>query len=206
MSQTRVQLIEDGHVVNADLASNAVTTAKVADDAITLAKLSATGTPSSSTFLRGDNSFQSVPAGAGKARNVLINGDFQIAQRATSSTDNNYGSVDRWTCQQGGLDEACTQAQVDVASGTSPYGEGFRKAWKITNGNQTSGAGAADYIEIYQYIEGHNMANCGWDYKNSNSKMTLSFWIKSSVAQKFAGFLYTPNTNEHRYIICMPIQ
>ena len=195
MSQTRVQLIEDGHVVNADLASNAVTTAKVADDAITLAKLSATGTPSSSTFLRGDNSFQSVPAGAGKARNVLINGDFQIAQRATSSTDNNYGSVDRWTCQQGGLDEACTQAQVDVASGTSPYGEGFRKAWKITNGNQTSGAGAADYIEIYQYVEGHTMANCGWDYKNSNSKMTLSFWIKSSVAQKFAGFLYTTNTN-----------
>ena len=128
-------------------------------------------------------------------RNVIINGDFQIAQRSVSSTDNNYGSVDRWTCQQGGLDEACTQAQVDVAEGTSPYGLGFRKAWKITNGNQTSGAGAADYIEIYQYIEGHNMATCGWDYKNSNSKMTLSFWIKSSVAQKFAGFLYTTLAN-----------
>ena len=128
-------------------------------------------------------------------RNVIINGDFQIAQRSVSSTDNNYGSVDRWTCQQGGLDEACTQAQVDVAEGTSPYGLGFRKAWKITNGNQTSGAGAADYIEIYQYIEGHNMATCGWDYKNPNSKMTLSFWIKSSVAQKFAGFLYTTLAN-----------
>ena len=128
-------------------------------------------------------------------RNVIINGDFQIAQRSVSSTNNNYGSVDRWTCQQGGLDETCTQAQVDVAEGTSPYSLGFRKAWKITNGNQTNGAGAADYIEIYQYIEGHNMATCGWDYKNPNSKMTLSFWIKSSVAQKFAGFLYTTLAN-----------
>ena len=128
-------------------------------------------------------------------RNVIINGDFQIAQRSQSSTNVNYGSVDRWTCQQGGLDEACTQAQVDVAEGTSPYGLGFRKAWKITNGNQTSGAGAGDYIELYQYIEGHNMATCGWDYKNPNSKMTLSFWVKSSVAQKFPGFLYTTLAN-----------
>ena len=128
-------------------------------------------------------------------RNVIINGDLQIAQRSTSSTNVNYGSVDRWTCQQGGLDEACTQAQVDVAEGTSPYGLGFRKAWKITNGNQTSGAGASDYIELYQYIEGHNMATCGWDYKNPNSKMTLSFWVKSSVAQKFPGFLYTTLAN-----------
>ena len=118
-------------------------------------------------------------------RNLIINGDFQISQRATSSTDNNYGSVDRWTCQQGNLDENCTQEQADVAEGTSPYAEGFRHSWKITNGNQTSGAGAGDYIDIYQYIEGHTIANCGWDYKNANSKMTLSFWIKSSVAQNF---------------------
>jgi hypothetical protein len=40
-----------------ELASNAVTNAKVADDAIGVAELSATGTASSSTFLRGDNSW-----------------------------------------------------------------------------------------------------------------------------------------------------
>ena len=128
-------------------------------------------------------------------RNVIINGDFQISQRGTSITTANAYLCDRWKFQSGGLDENCTQEQVDVASGTSPYGLGFRKAWKITNGNQTSGAGAADYIELYQYIEGHNMATCGWDYKNPNSKMTLSFWIKSSVAQKFPGFLYTTLAN-----------
>ena len=45
---------------------------------------------------------------------------------------------------QGATDEAPTNAQVDVASGTTPYTLGFRKALKVTNGNQTSGAGSAD--------------------------------------------------------------
>ena len=42
MSQTKAQLVDavDGSIVAADLASNCVTTAKVADDAITIAKLS----------------------------------------------------------------------------------------------------------------------------------------------------------------------
>ena len=128
-------------------------------------------------------------------KRLTINGAMTIAQRGSSSTTSGYATVDRFAVTYGGTDEAPTQAQVDVGSGTTPYNLGFTKALRVTNGNQTSGAGAADYIEIYQYIEGHNMANCGWDYKNSNSKMTLSFWIKSSVAQKFAGFLYTTNTN-----------
>ena len=70
MSQTKAQLVDavDGSIVAADLASNCVTTAKVADDAITIAKLSATGTASSSTFLRGDGAF--AAAGGGKILQV----------------------------------------------------------------------------------------------------------------------------------------
>ena len=86
MSQTRVQLIEDGHVVAADLASDAVTTAKVADDAITIAKMSATGTASSSTFLRGDGTF--AEAGGGKFLQV-VEASYATAvtiQGATSAT------------------------------------------------------------------------------------------------------------------------
>tara|TARA_R110002012_G_scaffold51619_4_gene133227 strand:- start:861 stop:1553 length:693 start_codon:yes stop_codon:yes gene_type:complete len=67
MSQTKAQLVDavDGSIVANDLASNSVTTAKVADDAITLAKLSATGTASSSTFLRGDNTFAAAGGATG---------------------------------------------------------------------------------------------------------------------------------------------
>ena len=47
-----------GSVGTSQLATDAVTNVKVADDAIGVAELSATGTASSSTFLRGDNSWQ----------------------------------------------------------------------------------------------------------------------------------------------------
>ena len=81
-------------------------------------------------------------------RNLIINGAFQIAQRGTSATSvsGEYKTVDRFQVNFGGTDEAPTQAQVDVASGTTPYTSGFRKSLKITNGNQTSGAGSADNL------------------------------------------------------------
>jgi len=46
------------------LETNAVTNPKVADDAIAIAELSATGTPSSSTFLRGDNAWAAAGGGS----------------------------------------------------------------------------------------------------------------------------------------------
>ena len=84
-------------------------------------------------------------------RNLIINGAMQVAQRGTSSTSTGYHTVDRYRHTGSGTDEAPTFAQVDVASGTTPYTSGFRKAFKITNGNQTSGAGAADAIEAVSY-------------------------------------------------------
>jgi len=44
-------------IVAADIASDAITLLKIADDAVGVAELSATGTASSSTYLRGDNSW-----------------------------------------------------------------------------------------------------------------------------------------------------
>lgn len=52
--------IANGGIATADLADDSVTNAKIADDAVGIAELSATGTASSSTFLRGDNSWQVV--------------------------------------------------------------------------------------------------------------------------------------------------
>jgi len=45
---------------SADILDSSITTAKIANGAVTIADLSATGTPSSSTFLRGDNTWGSV--------------------------------------------------------------------------------------------------------------------------------------------------
>ena len=118
-------------------------------------------------------------------RNIIVNGAMTIAQRGSSSTSNGYHTVDRFQVNNSATDEAPTQAQVDVASGTTPYSLGFRKALKVTNGNQTSGAGASDFIRTLYYIEAQDLANSGWNYKSSSSYITISFWVKASVAQTY---------------------
>nr|BAR22137.1 putative carbohydrate binding domain containing protein [uncultured Mediterranean phage uvMED]BAR39032.1 putative carbohydrate binding domain containing protein [uncultured Mediterranean phage uvMED] len=134
-------------------------------------------------------------------RNLIINGAMQVAQRGTSATvgDNSYATVDRFKVTQNSLDEDITQAQVDVASGTTPYNLGLTKALKITNGNQTSGAGAADYIEIGHKIEAQDIRNSGWNYLSSSSFITLTFYVKSSVAQVFYGYIRTRDGTGYSY-------
>ena len=131
-------------------------------------------------------------------KNLIINGAMQVAQRGTSSTAEGY-LVDRFRADFGGTDEAPTFAQVDVASGTTPYTSGFRKALKITNGNQTSGAGASDFIMLRYKAEAQDIANSGWNYTSSSSYITLSFWVKSSVAQNFYGYLETSDGTAYLY-------
>ena len=134
-------------------------------------------------------------------RNLIINGAMQVAQRGTSSsTDTNgYHTLDRFKPEWGNIDNAITQAQVDVASGTTPYTLGFRKCLKITNGNQTGGAGTASFIRISTTLEAQDLATSGWNYTSASSYITLSFWVKSSVAQNFYGRLYTYDGTSQNY-------
>ena len=124
-------------------------------------------------------------------KNLIINGAMNVAQRGTSSTSTGYQTIDRIKASNFGTNEAPTYAQVDVASGTTPYTQGFRKALKITNGNQTGGAGADDKIEFEYKIEAQDIASSGWNYKSSSSFVTLSFWVKSSVSQNFNAYIIT---------------
>ena len=129
-------------------------------------------------------------------RNIIINGAMMVAQRGTSSTSSGYHTLDRFNVQFGGTDEPMTVEQANVASGTTPYTLGFLKCLKVTNGDQTSGAGGSDWLEIYQYLEDQDICNSGWNFKSASSYLTISFWVKSSVSQKFAGFFYTNNAGQ----------
>ena len=129
-------------------------------------------------------------------RNLIINGDYRISQRATSSTTNGF-TMDRWYHYAANHGVTVTFAQVAITSGNA-YDDGFRKAAKIS----LSGAGTlANNTEIlfYQKIEAQDLAHSGWNYKSASSFVTLSFWVKSSTAQEYAAHLRTEDGTKYLY-------
>ena len=227
LTQLKTGAIADD-AVTTDKLANAINTERTANtaktslenDSVTLAKMAggtdgqiitydASGDPVAvgpgtdgqvltSTGAGSPPAFEAIPA-SGRAYNLIVNGAMNVAQRGTSSTSSGYYTIDRFKTTFAGTDEAPTFAQVDVASGTTPYTSGFRKCLKVTNGNQTSGAGAADNILISYSIEAQDLATSGWNYTSSSSDVTLSFWVKSSVAQDFHGFLLTDDGSSQLY-------
>ena len=151
----------------------------------------------------------SVAGGGLSHRNLIINGACLVQQRSSSgSATNGYATVDRFQTANVGNDEMPTQSSFEVSApgqyhlpttGPHPYKEGFRKAFGVTNGNQTSGAGAGDVVAIRYSVEAQDIANSGWNYTDSSSFITLSFWVKSSAAQNFYGYLLTLDGTMQRY-------
>lgn len=68
------------------IAANAVTTGKIIDGAVTIAKISATGTANSSTFLRGDGTW-ATPAGGGGGDLLAANNLSDLANVTTARTN-----------------------------------------------------------------------------------------------------------------------
>ena len=139
----------------------------------------------------------------GGRRNIIINGDCRVAQRGTSATSvsGQYKTVDRFSTAFGGTDEAPTEAQHTLSTSDTPYALGFRKSFHYTNGNQTSGAGSSDYLQPQYKIEAQDLATSGWDYTSSTSFITLSFWVKSSVAGDYTLNIGTHDGTAYRYLM-----
>ena len=129
-------------------------------------------------------------------KNLIINGAMQVAQRGTSSTTSGYGSVDRFHIQYNAGTR--THSQTAITSG-SPYENGFRNVLRITNTTVGGGAGNSGITNAFQYLEAQDVANSGWNYTSSSSFVTLSFWVRSSVAQEFYGYLRTFDGTEQAY-------
>ena len=135
----------------------------------------------------------------GGRRNLIINGAMNIAQRSTSVTSSSgVASVDRVNFSYGNIAAHIPQSQVNVSSGTTPYTNGFRKAFKVTNGSQGS-AGSDDYVVILYRVEAQDLAKSGWNYTSSSSYVTLSYWVKSSVAQNFYVTLKSGDGTPQKY-------
>jgi hypothetical protein len=82
--------ITDGIITSAKITDATIVNGDIANSTIALAKLSATGTPSAATFLRGDNAWGEAGAAAGQVIQVVSATD--STGRSTTSTSFVTGS------------------------------------------------------------------------------------------------------------------
>ena len=129
-------------------------------------------------------------------KNLIINGAMQVAQRGTSSTSSDFRTVDRFYYNFGNT-LAGTQSQQTLSSGT-PYNEGFRNFYRFAI--STVGSATSTYCQLIQGIEAQNIATSGWQYASADSDVTVSFWVRSSVAQTFYGALKTNDGTAQNYV------
>jgi len=109
-------------------------------------------------------------------KNIIINGDMSIAQRATSVsgiTGSGYNTVDRFYLVNG--IGTWTQSQsTDV-----PTGQGFAKSLKMDCTTANASPAADGEIVLRQQIEGQMLQYLKKGTANAES-LTLSFWIKAT--------------------------
>ena len=76
-------------------------------------------------------------------KNIIINGDMRIAQRATTSTSTseNIKTVDRFGI--GFATGAIQQDQISLTSSDTPYAYGFTKSYRLTNTTPSTAVTAA---------------------------------------------------------------
>ena len=127
-------------------------------------------------------------------KNLIINGAMQVAQRGTSSTSNEYATVDRFKVSIDG--GSITQSQESLSSG-DPYNEGFRNFYRCTN--STTATAAGNYKIITHFVEARNMANSGWNHTSAASNVTLSFWVRASVGQDYTFYFRTNDGTAQAY-------
>ena len=165
--------------------------------------INSTGIITATTFHGSGANLTGITGGGGGFKNLIINGGMLVAQRKPTGEIqfSGYGSVDRFQNTYSGTDEAPNQYQTDVGasdSGENPYDAGITKAFRIRNGNQTS-VGSNDTLVILYRPEAQDLRNSGWDYTNSNSYITLSYYVKSSIAQNFYVTLKTNDGTPQKY-------
>ena len=122
----------------------------------------------------------------GGRRNIIINGAMQVNQRNSSTTSDNAYNTDRFIQEKDG--GTCTYSWEALSSG-SPYDEGFRYFSRLTN--TATASGVAEYRQLSQRLESQDISKSGWNYTSTDSYITVSFWIRSSVAGKYTFTLLT---------------
>ncbi|REK64398.1 MAG: hypothetical protein C6P35_12965 [Cohnella sp.] len=184
-----------------------------------LASPAFTGTPTAPTAAAGTNNTQIATTAFvntaiaalpfNMARQAIINGNFDIWQRGTSFSailsDRLY-YADRW-CSDGFRTAATSISRQTLATGTIP---GATYCHRFSTGGAGSGYVNDTYCRTMQLIEHGTRLLAG-----SGNKITVSFWARSSIANKKFGLMLSqeygsggsPSTRENiagRYYTLTP--
>ena len=179
-------------IINADT-SNGL---KLTSDTSGEIELQSAGVTKAKITSSGLQNASGSPITSQAGKNLTINGDMQIAQRATSVTGitaSGYNTVDRWKQQLSG-GGTYTQAQTALTSANAPFADGFSQSIKYDC--TTAYTGVDSFSVLRQIIEGQNLQQLGYGTSSAKST-TLSFWVKSNVTGTAVASLYSVDSNKY---------
>jgi len=160
--------IEDAAIATADIANNAVTSAKTSG----------------------------IPARP-NAQALIINGSMAIAQRGTSTasiTGGGFYTADRFgTNNSGAFIGTWTQTQESLSSGDA-FNDGFAKSLKMDNTTANASPAANSQCRIDYNFEGQDLQLLKHGTASAE-KTTLSFWIKATKTGTNIVKMYKPDAD-----------
>jgi len=137
-----------------------------------------------------------IPTSLIPNRNIIINGDMSIAQRATSTasiTSSGYHTLDRWQTGIGSMGTWTQSQSTDV-----PTGQGFAKSLKMDCTTANASPSAGNSLVLATNFEGQNLQYLKKGTSSAEST-TLSFWVKSNKTGTYITELMD-NDNSNRHI------
>jgi len=120
-------------------------------------------------------------------RNIVINGDMAVSQRATSTasiTASGYHTIDRFQTSASSIGTWTQSQDTDV-----PTGQGFATSLKMDCTTADASPAASDNLIIIQKFEGQNLQYLKKGTASAES-LTLSFWVKSNKTGTYIAGLH----------------
>jgi len=134
-------------------------------------------------------------------KNLIINGDMQIAQRATAATASGGNSIAYTTLDRFGftnsLNGGYTSAQTALSAADQAT-TGQVKTLDIQCTTADTSILAADYAAVQQKIEAQNCQHLLWG-TSAAKKLTVSFYIKSNLTGTTCGTILKNDSTTYYY-------
>ena len=181
----------DGSIDTAHIGANQVTGAKLNTDAISAQTALAVAPADTDEFMVSDGGVlkridYSLIKGINatnfrpNAKPIIINGDFAVAQRTTSTASVSSGAnyvADRFAF--GPATAGTWTISQEALTADEAFEDGFRTAFKADNTTANGSLSAGSSLQFTQKIEAQDLQLIKYGSSNAE-KMTLAFWVKAT--------------------------